>query len=108
VGLRGLVDDHVHRQGGEVGEHDLHHRPAAEERRSDRSPDNRLLGDRRVEHALRAEAPMEALRDTEHAPGLADVLADQEDLLVALHLLGERLGDRGGVRDRPHRSAIPS
>ena len=67
------------------------------------APMIRRLGDRRVEHAV-GELAVEALGDAEHAaPGVVlagragaagDVLAEDDDGLVALHLLRERLVDR--------------
>ena len=56
-----------------------------------------LLADRRVHHALGAELLDEALRDLERAAVDADVLAEEIDALVALHLLPQRLGDRDQV-----------
>ena len=76
-------------------------------RRADRHADDRLLGDRRVHHALGAEALDEALRDLEGAAVDADVLAEHEDALVALHLFPERLRDaRSGRWPAPSSRAL--
>src|SRR5690606_24786123 len=58
------------------------------------------LADRRVDDALRSEVVEEAVRHLERAAVHADVLADHEDALVALHLLPERLADRLQHGDR--------
>ncbi len=59
------------------------------------APDEGQLGDRRVEHALGAEPLLDAGGDREHAALLGgDVLAEEHDGLVALHLLDDRLADR--------------
>ena len=56
------------------------------------------LGQRRVHHAQRAELGRQPLRDLERAAEVArDVLAHQEHVRVAAHLLGQRLVDRGEV-----------
>ena len=65
--------------------------------RADRGAGDRLLADRRVDDPLVAELLDQAEVDAERAaePSLdADVLADQEDRLVAAHLLGDRLAQR--------------
>src|SRR6185503_13597942 len=50
---------------------------------------DRSLGEGRVDHAPGAELLLEALRHLEGASVDADVLADDEDALVALHLGAE-------------------
>ena len=49
---------------------------------------------RRVEHAVAAELVVQPVRGQEDAALLADVLAEDDDRLVAAHLLGERVADR--------------
>src|SRR3712207_7485758 len=51
------------------------------------SGDDRGLGERRVEHAPRPELLLKAERHLERAAVDADVLADDEDAIVAAHLL---------------------
>ena len=79
-----------------------HDRPHAHERRADRGADDRRLGDRRVDDPLLAELVVQPFGDLERAAVGADVLADDEDALVALHLLGERLADRFEIGDDRH------
>ena len=68
-------------------------------RRADRGADDRLLRERRIEDALRAEPLLQPLGRLEGAAVDADVLAEDEDAFVALHLLEERLADRLEVED---------
>ena len=81
--LRRLVDDLLERERQEVLVHDLDDRAHARHRRADARADDRHLGDRRVAHALRAELVEQALRDGHRAAHLGDVLAHDEDVVVA-------------------------
>ena len=56
--------------------------------------DDRRLGKRRVDVAPGAELLLEALCHLEGPAADADVLTDDEDALVALHLGAEPVGDR--------------
>ena len=87
--LRGEVRDHVEGAGDEVDELHLRDRAQAHHRRPDRRADDRGLGDRRVDDALLAELAEQAVGHLEGAAVDADVLAQEEDALVALHLLEE-------------------
>ena len=78
VDRRRVVDDLVHRQQREVDRHQLDHRAQAGHRRADAHPDDRVLGDRRVAHALLAELVEQPGGDLERAVEDADVLAHQE------------------------------
>ena len=57
-------------------------------RRADAEPGERRLADRRVDDALRAELVEHPLGHLVGAVVLGDFLAHEEDVLVALHLLG--------------------
>jgi hypothetical protein len=80
-------------------------------------PDERALGDRRVEHAVAAELGEQALGDAERAaPGVLlargsqaarDVLAHEDDAVVALHLLAQGLVDRLPVALLGHGRPLP-
>ena len=72
---------------------ELGDRTQALHRRTHRHTHDRLLGDRRVHHALGSEVVDEALGHLEGAAVDPDVLAEQVDALVALHLLPQALGD---------------
>ena len=54
-------------------------------------PAKPFLGDRRVDDPARAELVEHPLADLVGAVVLGDLLAHQEDAVVALHLLGHRL-----------------
>src|SRR3954464_9888659 len=71
-------------------------------RGADAHADDRVLGDRRVADALLAELLEQPVGDLEGAVEHPDVLAHQVDLLVALHLLAERLVERLAVADDGH------
>src|SRR5262249_61071175 len=72
----------------------LGHRPHAHHRGAGAAADDRRLGERRVDHAPRAELLLEPERHLERAAVHADVLADQEHAAVAPHLLAETVADR--------------
>ena len=83
-----LADDLVESRVDEVGELDLGDGDQAVERRADSDSNDRRLGKGRVEHARLAESRVETLGGAENAALLADVFAQDEHPLVALHLLG--------------------
>jgi len=78
----------------EVGELHLGDGAHAHDRRAGRAGDDRRLGERRVDHAPRAELFLEAERHLERAAVDADVLAEHEDALVAPHLAAQAVRDR--------------
>ena len=102
--LGGLVEDLVEADPHEVDEHQLGDRAQPGGRGTDGGTDEAALGDRRVQHAVAAELGHQPLGDAERAaPGVVlagraqaagDVLAHDDDAVVALHLLAERLVDR--------------
>ena len=96
---RRLVDDLVEAARDEVGELHFGDRSIASQRCADADPDNRRLGDRRVEHTHLAELVEQPLRGAERAAVRADVLAEDEDLRVAAHFFGERLADCIEIRE---------
>ena len=63
------------------------------------------LRDRRVDHARLAELRQQPFGDLERAAVRADVLAEAEDVRVALHLLEQRLANRLEIGDLGHQSA---
>jgi hypothetical protein len=83
--LRRLVDDLVHRAQREVDHPHLDHRLEPGQRHAHRGADDRGLGDRRVDHALRAEAlglqPAVLAEDA----AAAEVLAQRHHARVGLH-----------------------
>ena len=87
-------DEVIPRARDEVGELHLGDRAHAHDRRARAAPDDGGLGERRVDHAPRAELVLEALRHLEGAAVDADVLADHVDALVAAHLQPEPVRDR--------------
>src|SRR3954469_6274212 len=104
--LRRDVDKLIEAAGDEVRELHLAHRPHALGRRADGGADDRALGERGIQHALRAELLVEAVGDLERATKRADVLAQAEDRRVAAHLLPQSLRDRLQVRQLPGRRCL--
>ena len=100
--LRELVRDLVEADAREVGEHDLRDGPQTGDGGSECAADDRLLRDRRVADAAGTEAVEEPGSRLEHAACGADVLAEQEDPLVALELLLERPDNAFPVRELAH------
>ena len=95
--LRDLVHDDVPADREEVRKHDLGDRPQARHRGAHRGAQDRLLGDRRVAHARRAELVEQADGRLEHAARARDVLAEEHDVFVAAHLLRHAGGDRVAI-----------
>src|SRR5471032_2216914 len=85
------VHDLVEGAADEVHELELHHRTHARERRAERRAHNRRLGDRCVDHALRAEVMDKSIRHLERAAVDANVFANAEDTGIRLHLFPESL-----------------
>ncbi len=86
VDLRGVVDDLVERQQREVDRHDFDDRTQAQHRGTDRGAREALLGDGGVAHAALAELGEHPGGDLVGALEDADLLADEQDVLVAQHL----------------------
>jgi hypothetical protein len=85
----GVVLDLMEGLEGEAGELDLRHRLQPVDRHADGHAHDGALGQRRVDDALISELREEAVRHAEHASVDADVLAQHQDVVVALHLLHE-------------------
>jgi hypothetical protein len=96
---RGVVDL-LEADADEIDEHDLDQRAHPRLGEADAHAGESHLGDRRVDDAALAEALLQPLGRAEHAPGAADVLAQAQDRLVALHLQRDGLGDGRGQRHR--------
>jgi hypothetical protein len=82
---RRLRDDLVEGGIDIIGELDLGDRPQPVGGHADRGRDDAVLGDRRVEHAVLAIFLLEALGGAEDAAEIADILAEGDDVRVALH-----------------------
>ncbi len=87
-----------------VGELDLDARPQAVGRHPDRRADDAGLVDRGVEAAVVAEPLLQPERAAEHPAEVADVLAEHDDAVVALHRHRVRVTDRLDHRHRRHQS----
>jgi hypothetical protein len=105
--LGSVIHDLVHCQEGEVDRHQLGHRLQSGHRCSVGGADDHPFGDRRIEDALGPEMVVEALGDGVGAAPDADFFAEDDDALVAFHLLPQRLRDRLAHCQRRHRSGLP-
>ena len=102
---RHFVAELHHRRPDVVEELDLDDRLDAARRHADGAADDVGLGERRVEHAVAAERPLQAVRDLEDAAlalhslerlgaaAVGDVLAEDDDARVARHLVFQRAVD---------------
>ncbi len=99
VHLGDLADDLVEGRVDEAVELDLDDGPVAAQGQADGAAHDPGLGQRGVDDAVLAEVLLQALGDAEDTAELADVLAHEQDLGVALHGGAhagvEGLGDRG-------------
>ena len=94
VNLRRLIDHLVHRQRDEVAEHDVDDRPHAGHRRADADAGDARFGNRRVDHALRAEFFHQPGKNFERRARFGDIFADDEHGRIAAHFFGQRFVDR--------------
>ena len=99
---RHVVGQHVVRAGDEVDELHLRDRPHAHMGGARRRTHDRRFRDRRVDHSLLAEPFGESLSHLEGATVGADVLPQDENAGIALHLLPQALAQRLQVGDLGH------
>ncbi len=85
VHLRRVVHDLIEASGEEIGEHDLGHGPHAHHSGSYGRADDGRLGQRCVPHSVLAVFLEETAGDTEIAPHLTDVLAEQVHSVILIH-----------------------
>ena len=97
-----FVRDVVEAHREEIREHDLGDRLQPGHRRAHRGAKDRLLGNRAVFHAALAELLEQPDGRLEHAAGLADVLAEEDDVGIARHLLRDAAGDRLAIGQFRH------
>ncbi len=94
------VDKLVHGDGDEIDVHDLGDRPHASKGCSDRRTGDGRLRDGRIDDPLFAELGQEPARGLIGAAVQSDVLAEDEDPLIAPHLFRLSGGDRlGHIQD---------
>ena len=92
--LGGGIDDVVDRLHGEVPGHELDDGLEAGEGRADAHPGKAIFGDRRVDHAGRAELVEQALGHFVGALIFADLLAHDEHRRIAAHLFRHGVAQR--------------
>ena len=91
--LRKLIGQIVETDRNEVREHDLGNRLQPGHGRAHGGSHDRLFRDRRIAHAQRAESIEESrLSGFEDAAGFAYILAQEDHIGVALHLLRNAAG----------------
>src|SRR5690606_4319394 len=90
---RSVLDDRIEAGRDEISELDLDDGTKALEPGADGEADDAVLAHRRIDHPSPSEALVETGRGLERAAERADVLAEDEDAVVALHLLDQRAVD---------------
>ena len=103
----GLRDDLVIGGIDVVGELNLDAGAEAVGRHANRRADDAEFADRRVETAAFAVFALQAERAAEDAAEIADILAEHDDVVVALHADIHRAADRLDHRDPRHRATPP-
>src|SRR5690606_39304801 len=81
---RGLGNNLVSGRVKIVGKLNLHHRSQPVCTHPDRRADNASFGDRSVKHPVLSVLGLQTFRTTEDATEIADILAKDDDVLVAL------------------------
>ena len=97
-----FVGDVVEADREKVREHDLGDWLQAGHGCAHGCAHDRLLGDWRVAHAQRSELLVETDGRLEHAARLGHILAQEHDVLVTLHLLGDAADDRVAIGQFRH------
>ncbi len=98
----GKVHQLVEGTRDEVGKLHLGHGAHTHQGRTDGRPGDGYLRHRRIQHPLGAEVLDKALSDLKGTTVHADVLPQQEDILVPLHLLPKGVADRLKICDLSH------
>ncbi len=98
--LGDVVGHLVEGASDEIDELHLHYGPQAEVAHARGRADDGRLADRRIDHALPAEAFEQPCRDLERAAVDADILAQQDDRRVAVHLFEQGLANRFEIGDQ--------
>ena len=101
-----MADDLVEGGVDEAVELNLRYRLETVQGQSDRDADDGRLRQRRVEHAIGPERLLQAIGNAKDAAEGADVLAKNQDLIIARQGVAEGEVDRFGQRDRFHQ--VPS
>src|SRR5581483_4819092 len=92
-----LICELVEADAGEFSEHDLGHRAKPCQGRPHRTSDDRLLGDRGVPDPVRPKSGLQTLGGLEHPARAPDVIADENNVLIVLALLGQSCRHRRPV-----------
>src|ERR671937_1283249 len=97
-----MADDLVESGINKSVELDLWYRSESLESEADRDPDDRGLGQRRVEYAIFAELLLQTVSDPEHSAQASHVLSEDQHPVVVLHRIPQPGGDRPGKGDGAH------
>ena len=95
----GVIEDLIQRGTGEIRELHLNDWAHSSHRRSDRSANNRVLTDRRVQHAIGKFFGQTFRRFESASESSAHVLAVNENALVVAQQLGLRFTNRFEISD---------
>ncbi len=101
--LRGVADDLVERDKGEVPRHELDDRTKPGHRRANADASKAGFRDRSIDHALFSEGREQALAHLVGALIVPNLFAHQEDALVSRHLLHHGFAKSFTITKRSHR-----
>ena len=96
-----VVGEQIEAGGDEIDKLKLSHRFHPHQARATRRPDDRGLGNRRIDHSPGAKLIDEPISHLKSAAIRADVFADNKHRRVAFHLFPNALADRLDERRRP-------
>src|ERR1700687_3583906 len=102
VYFRRTIDHLIHREQREVYSHQFDYRSEPAHRGADPRADNSQFGDRSIADALFAVNGEQSVGDLECAAEVADLLAHDEDPLVAVEFLTQRLVQCFAIGDLRH------
>ena len=97
-----FIGDVIETHRDEIREHDFGDGAKPRHRRTHGRPQNGLLGNRRIAHPQWPELFIEADGGLEHAAGLGHVFAQEHDILVAVHFLGNAADHRIAIAQFRH------
>ena len=103
--VRRVVYDLIEGHQREAEGHELDYRPQTNHGRADPEAGETIFTDRRIDDAGWTETIKQALAHFISAVVLRDLLAHEEDVLVALQLFRERLVQRLAIGDLSHAPA---
>src|SRR5712691_7642373 len=106
MNLGGVVDDLIDREQAKIDRHQLDNRLEPAHRGADSGADYREFRNRRVTHALFSVDGKQPVGDLECTAEVADLLAHDEDPLIAVEFLAQGLVECFPISDLGHASNL--